>query len=114
MPSHQPDYMKGDLRCTLLPTIQEKLQRGLFRVQALAEASPKMKEIVIGLMVHDRELRGTLNINQRKSHRISADESHTDGIIEGLELLVPQSVVVTAMQTKTAYTNISKSISELL
>jgi hypothetical protein len=106
--------MKGNLRCTLLPTIQEKLRRGLFGVQALTEASPKMKEIVIGLMAHDRELRGTLDINQRKSRRISADESRTNGIIEGLELLVPQSVVVAAMQTKIAYTNISKSMSKLL
>jgi hypothetical protein len=89
--------MKGDLRCILLPTIQEKLRRGLFRVQAFTEASPKIKEIVIGLIAHDRELRGTLNINQRKSRRISADESRTNSVIEGLELLVPQSVVVTAM-----------------
>jgi hypothetical protein len=81
--------MKGDLRCTLLPTIQEKLWRGLFRVQALTEASPEMKEIVVGLMAHDRELRGTLNIDQRKSCRISADESRTNSITEGLELLVP-------------------------
>jgi hypothetical protein len=73
-----------------------------------------MKEIIVGLITHDRELRGTLNIDQRKSCRISADESRTDGITEGLELLVPQSVVVAAIQTKTAYTNISKSISELL
>jgi hypothetical protein len=48
-----------------------------------------MKEIVVGLMVHDRELRGTLDVDQRKSRRISADKSCTDSIIEGLELLVP-------------------------
>jgi hypothetical protein len=73
-----------------------------------------MKETVIGLIAYDRELRGTLNINQRKPYRTSANESCTDGIIKGLELLVPWSIMVTAMQTKTAYTNVSKSMSELL
>jgi hypothetical protein len=73
-----------------------------------------MKEIIVGLIIHDRELRGTLNVNQRKSYRISIDESHTNGVTEGLELLVPWFIVVAAMQTEIAYTNISKSMSELL
>ena len=54
-PSHQPDYVQGEKDRSMLPTLQEKLRRGLVIAEELQKQSSELHSLLIGALVHGEE-----------------------------------------------------------
>ena len=115
-PSRRPDYMEDIHISSILPTLQEKLQRGIFQA-CNTENETLNKKTLAELAAHPRELQGVLIVDENQTcglQNAPADESCTAGVTRGLELLVPRSIVVAAMRTETAYTEMPVEMEELV
>jgi RNase H-like domain found in reverse transcriptase/Reverse transcriptase (RNA-dependent DNA polymerase)/Retroviral aspartyl protease len=93
-PSRRPDYMASITKHTLLPTLQEKLRRGIF---GNPEASQEVKDLVAGLMAYPGERCVPTDLETCGQKNAPVDESCAAGVTRDLELLVPRSVVISAI-----------------
>jgi len=117
-PSRRPDYAEEVTARTLLPTLREKLQRGIFGAQEVElQNSPDYKEIIVGLLAHTRGRKRTSHVDEsstRGDESIPADEGSTDGVTGLLETLVPRAIVRNAMRLEKPYEQMPEPMAQLL
>jgi transposase InsO family protein len=116
-PSRRPDYERERATHTMLPTLQEKLRRGLLR--AVEPSSPELQQTLKELREqsqgHDTSLGTTVACGAGNVTDVEpTDEELTNGDTRGPVLLVPRLLVAAAAATETAYTDMPMSMTEML
>lgn len=110
-PSRRADYVTDTASRPLPWTLQDKLQRGLFR-----SVQPDENVATVGLT----RASGTEGVSQnvdaedRGETTTSTEESRVAGVTGGPELLVPWSVVMEAAQTETAWSDMPEELGSLI
>ena len=118
-PSRRPDYERERATHTMLPTLQEKLRRGM--LQAQEPSSPELQQMLEELRAHGHEpprghdsSPGTAVAGGEVVDAVPADERLAAGDTRGPVLLVPRLLAAAAAATETAYTDMPMSMSDLL
>jgi hypothetical protein len=116
-PSRRPDYAQNIEKRTILPTLQEKLRRGLFRVGEHENMPSEIRPTLVGLMAHSQEQERALMVDIEKSRELknaATDERRAAGDTGFLEFLVPRLLIAAAMATETAYSDMPAPMTELV
>ena len=123
MPSQRPDYEPEEgkvLEDTLLPTLQEKLSRGLIKPEEWTNAPSEFKPLTVGMMTRSKAAQPEEeNVDEKPDTRSGdrnapTDENHVAGEPGILENIVPQVLVKEAMGTETTYSDPEETMTEFL
>jgi hypothetical protein len=113
-PSRRPDYAQEFEKRTLLPTLQEKLRRGILAGRDL----PILHQAIAELQAHGQVPKdSSLSVDILGSCgqlNAPADESLTAGDTGILDTLVPRLLVAAALVGETAYSDLPQTMVELM
>ena len=122
-PSRRPDYepTEGEvLEDTLLPTLQEKLSRGLIKPEEWSNVPSELGPLTVGMMTRSKKAAQTKkqDVNEAGTRlgdrNAPTDENHTNGDTDILDTTVPRALVKDAMGPETAYSDPEETMTEFL
>ena len=122
-PSRRPDYEPEEgkvLEDTLLPTLQEKLSRGLIKPEEWTNAPSEFKPLTVGMMTRSKAAQPEEeNVDEKPDTRSGdrnapTDENHVAGEPGILDNTVPRALVKEAMGTETTYSDPEETMTEFL
>src|SRR4029077_12643458 len=115
-PSRRPDYERERASHTMLPTLQEKLRRGMLSEQE--PSSSELRRVMAEIREGQGPTQGPAASNACGLEDVmdvdSPDERLAAGATRVPVLLVPRLLVAAAAATETAYTDMPMPVTELL